>query len=117
MNKDHAVAQMQLDDRRVMALVLGLLDDVAPPHDHGVEHAEHQPISHEPPMIGTVVEPHDRADGQNEGRHAADDRPWARIDQMVIVMLCVGVSHFPYSSYSKSALGAVRAPLVQFKAH
>ena len=35
----HAVAQMEADDRRVIALV-GFLDDIAPPHEHGVEHAD-----------------------------------------------------------------------------
>ena len=37
--QDHAVAMVHLHDGRVVAM-LGFLDDVPPPHQHGVEHAD-----------------------------------------------------------------------------
>ena len=50
-----------------------------------------------PNMIGAagehVVHPGDRADRHDEGRDRADERPRARIDEVVVVVLDVRRSH------------------------
>src|SRR5215468_1064104 len=45
--QDHPVAMRYLNDPRVKALVLGLADDVTPPDDKCVEHAEHTDAEYE----------------------------------------------------------------------
>ena len=62
--EDHAVAEAELHDRRVVAL-LRLLDDVAPPDEHGVEHAED---AGDDPQQRRAVHEGDQADRQREGR-------------------------------------------------
>ena len=53
-----------------------------------------------------AVHPDDGADRHDEGEHGTDEGPWARIDEMVVVVLCVGVSHLLYSSVRDAAKSA-----------
>ena len=87
--QDHAVAQAELDDRGVEALVR-FLDDVAPPDQHRVEHTER--ARQQKPRAGAVHE-RNQANRRDEGRDRADDRPRARIDQMVGMVVRVRLSH------------------------
>ena len=71
--QDHPVAQVKLDDRRVIAR-MRLLDRVRPPAEHGAQHAggaERDTARAE----AVVVEPHDSAAEQEDGRDRADERP------------------------------------------
>ena len=96
--QDHAVAMADLHDARVVALMFGFLDDVRPPGGHDVKNAEETRAEH----IGTGLEaedghalhPHDRANGGQKGRNRTDQRPRARIDEVVIVVrFAMGVGH------------------------
>ena len=68
--QDHPVAVRELHDAGVEAPVLGLTDDVGPPRDHRVEHADQARAED----IGTgfqsadrqPLHEHDRADGHHE---------------------------------------------------
>jgi hypothetical protein len=75
----------------VIAL-LGLLDHVAPPHEHGVEHAG-KTDDHGGRVA--AVHPEHRAHRHDEGGHGADEGPGTWVDEMIVVVLSVGVSHFP----------------------
>jgi hypothetical protein len=89
--EDHAVAQAELDDLGVVALDLGLLHHVAPPHEHRVEDerraGQEQPDRRrlQPDHAGMHVE--HRAHRQHEGGDRAHDRPRARIDEVVGMLL------------------------------
>ena len=97
--QDHAVAQVQLNDRRVVAAVR-FLDDVAPPHEHGEHQPEHADEEHrgalEPEQALRAAHgahPDDEADRRHEGGRGADRRPRARVHQVIIVVLGVRVGH------------------------
>ena len=78
----------------VVALVLGFVDDVAPPADHGVEHADARRPRTPAARAANILCIHViSADREHEGRDRADDRPRARIHQMVVVVLGVSVGH------------------------
>ena len=87
--QDHAVTVADLHDARVVAL-LGFLDDVGPPGGHDIENAEEARAEHVAAHVETEqrqgLHPHDRADGGHEGEEGPDDRPRARIDEMIIVV-------------------------------
>jgi hypothetical protein len=51
----------------VVALVLGLLDDVAPPAQHRIEHADQASAEHQWRSREHVVHPGDHANSQHEG--------------------------------------------------
>ena len=96
---DHAVAQVQRHDPRVVAL-MAFLDGVRPPGEHGVEHDgqadEEQPRRREvqPEEVELValqvLHPGDAADRHDERADGADERPRARIDDVVVVLrFCV----------------------------
>src|SRR3954449_9856351 len=84
---------MQLHDARVVTLVLGFLDHVAPPARHRVEHTDGADTEDDRRSREHVVHPGDRADRHDEGGDGADDGPWRRIDQVVVVMLALRGSH------------------------
>ena len=103
--QDHAVAQMQRNDPRVVAFVR-LLDRVRPPREHGVEddgqadeeqprrgevHAEQMEL-----VALEVLHPGNAADRHDERADRADERPRARIDDVIVVVrfcVCVRVCH------------------------
>ena len=98
---DHAVAQMQRHDLGVVALV-AFLDGVRPPGEHGVEHDcqadEEQPRRGDvqPEQVELValhvLHPGDAADCHDERADGADERPWARVDDVIVVLwFCVSV--------------------------
>ena len=58
--QDHAVAVRDLHHAGVIALVLGFLDDVAPPADHRVEHAERAGGEHQRRRGEHLVHPGDQ---------------------------------------------------------
>ena len=95
--QDHAVAVRDLHHAGVVALVLGLVDDVAPPGDHGVEHADRADREHQRRRGEHLVHPGDQPDREQEGRDRADDRPRARIDEVIVVVLGVRVGHRLFS--------------------
>ena len=104
--QDHAVAVRDLHDAGVVALVLGFVDDVAPPGEHGVEHADRAGREQERRGREQLVHPGDQSDREQQGRDRADDRPRARVHEMVVVVLGVRVGHF---SSLRSPLGRARA--------
>jgi hypothetical protein len=77
----HADAQALGHDFGVMTGA-ALADDVAPPVDQGVGQAEHGE-QHDPGAASDLVHVHEAADHQRQSREAADDRPRARLDQMI----------------------------------
>jgi hypothetical protein len=83
---------MQLHHAGMIAGV-GLADDIAPPCDHGVEDADDAEAEHDRRAGVHVMHPADRSDRHEEGGDRTDDRPRARIDEVVVVMLGVRVSH------------------------
>ncbi len=87
--QDHPVAQMQLHDPGVIA-GLRLDDDVPPPGDHHVDDAEHAGDGDE---RRAAAHPVHAAHGDQKRRKRADERPRARIDQMIIVLLGVCFGH------------------------
>ena len=107
----HAVAVMELHDLRVVAAVR-LPDDVGPPGSHDVQHADDADAEHQRGDVqaarGHVLHPHHRADRHDQRARGADDRPRARIDEMIVVMLGVGVCH--RSGSSNVGCVARRAP-------
>ena len=96
---DHAVAQVQLHDGRVVAAVR-LLDHVAPPHEHGEgdaggAHQEHGRAAQAEQARTSIhrAHPDDQADRHDEGEHGADDRPRARVHEVIVVVLGMRVGH------------------------
>jgi hypothetical protein len=97
----HPVAVVQLHDAGVVAPVCRLIRDVAPPVEHGVEDAEDAGAEHVRAEVKAgdrhVLHREDEADRHDEGRTGTDQRPRARIDQVVVVldgvMGVVGVRH------------------------
>src|SRR5215213_8212598 len=87
--QNHPIAEMKLDDTGVIA-AMGLEYDIAPPHEHRVEHAENAE-QHDPGLRS--MHPHDRAHCQDEGGGRADDRPGAWLNEMIIVLFGVAVGH------------------------
>ena len=81
---------MKLDDTGMIAAV-GFKDDIAPPHEHGVENDRATPSEHDPGRA--AMHPHDGTDREDEGGDRADDRPRARIDEMIIMVFGVAVGH------------------------
>jgi len=96
--QDHAVAQVQTDDRRVIAAVR-LTDHIPPPHEgdggDGAEADDEQrrPLETEQAIARHGAHPDDGADGRQKGANGGQERPRAWIDQMIIVMLAVAVGH------------------------
>ena len=82
----HAVAQPDLDDRRVVSVEGRFADHVPPPADHRRGDAD-EADGHQPPAL--VVHVHHRADGERQGEGRADRRPYGRLDQMVGVLVAV----------------------------
>ena len=102
--QDHAVAMADLHHAGVVALVLRFADHVGPPARHGVEHADGADAEDDRRGREQMMHPGDRADRHDEGRDRADDRPRARIDEVVVVMLDLRRSH---CGLSVSGAGAV----------
>ena len=70
----------------MVAFDLGLEDDVAPPTDHGVGDANDAGTEDHRRVGDHVMHPQDAAEGCEERRRRAHRRPWAGIDQVVIVV-------------------------------
>ena len=79
----HAVAQTELHDRGVEALEGRLADHVAPPDRHGAEDADQSDDQQGPAM---AVHVQNAAGGEQAGGDRPDDRPRARIDQVIGVL-------------------------------
>ena len=108
--QDHAVAMADLHHAGVVALVLGFADHVRPPAHHGVEHADHADAENDRRGGGQMVHPHDGADGHDEGRDRAYDRPRTRVDK-VVIMLDLRRSHCGLSPFAVLAVPMVLAPV------
>lgn len=109
---DHAVAQMQRHNAGVMPL-MGFLHRVGPPGKHGVKHD--QQTGCEDPEIGrgeihaeeleglpcSGTHPCDAAKGHDQCAHGSEERPRARINDVIVVVFSFGASHIiPRSSGS-----------------
>ena len=81
--KNHSVPHVDLNDGRVVALS-AFADDVAPPSQHGVQGDGR--ADDERPVCSSVHDHHE-SDGEDERAGCADDRPCARLDQVIIVFL------------------------------
>ena len=110
--QQHAVAQMQLHHRGVVAQHDGFLDHVAPPAGHGVEH-QRQADQEDPGLAihrqmeeaGIIlVHPEHGARQHGEGAEGANDRPGAGIDQVVIVLCVAAHKSSPSSGQSSRAI-------------
>ena len=83
---------------RVWSPVSASLHDVVPPRRHHIENAGDADAEHRRAGLEAAerqrLHAHDEADREQEGEDRADQRPRARVDQMIIVMrLRVRVSH------------------------
>jgi len=89
--EDHPVAQVDIDDGRVVAL-LAFLDDIAPPADHHADDAreageeDDRIVLREQALLGEALHPRHRADRRDEERHRSEHRPGARVDEVVVVL-------------------------------
>ena len=113
--QDHAVAQVQLHHRGMVA-AMRFLDDIAPPHDHGQQQAEHADGEYQGPSeteeaaaAAQRAHPDDQADSGDEGRRGAHGRPRAGVHQVIIVGLGVRVGHASCSLIPSPA--ATRNPI------
>src|SRR5229473_3145691 len=70
----------ELDDRRVMPLMHRLADHVAPPDRHDGDHTD-KPGRHQPQRAAVHID--HRAAEHESGEARADQRPGARIDEVV----------------------------------
>ncbi len=104
--QDHAVAMADLHHAGVVALVLGFADHVRPPAHHGVEHADKAGAENNRRGGGQMVHPQDGADGHDEGRDRAYDRPRTRVDK-VVIMLDLRRSHCGLSPFAVLAVPMV----------
>jgi hypothetical protein len=87
--KDHAVAEVKLNDGRVVDA--GFLDDVAPPSHHRVGDTKE---ARDDPKQAHAMHVADTAERHQKGGGRADRRPRARVDKVIVVMLGVSLSHF-----------------------
>src|SRR5215470_6612193 len=76
--EDHPVAVRDLHDAGMKALVLRLTNDVAPPDDKGVEHAQHAHAEYERCHRIHMMHPTDGPDRHDKSGYRADCRPWTR---------------------------------------
>src|SRR5690606_13626685 len=102
----HAIAQVQGHDPRMMPL-MGFLNRIAPPRIHGVKH--HQEADQEDPVVCLSevdaeqrkriavhgAHPGDAAKGHQKCADAAHEGPRAWIDDVIVVILDMGASHYP----------------------
>src|SRR5262245_50408101 len=72
-----------------MVAAMRFLDDVAPPQIHGGNDPGEADAGGDRP-IAVVVEPHDEAAEQEEGRQRADERVRAGFYEMIVVVLRTG---------------------------
>ena len=122
---DHAVAQVQRHDARVMPL-MGFLDRVGPPGEHRVEH-EHEADEEDPGIgevhaeqieglpgeiahVGHATESHD------EGTDGGQQRPRARVDDVIVMLFAMGVCHvvLPRISVPPRRTGALLMKIQSF---
>ncbi len=95
--QDHAIAMADLHHTCVITR-LGFMHDISPPGQHHIQNAneasDEQEAAHFHAEQGQALHPHDRANGGDECGDGANQRPWARVDEVVIVIgFCVTVSH------------------------
>jgi len=67
----------------VMTLEGRLLDDVAPPRGH---HSQHRDEGDDEQPGPVIVHVEDAARGERAGRGGADQGPYARIDEVILVL-------------------------------
>src|SRR5690606_16468163 len=80
-----------------------LADHVTPPAIHRVED-DGEADQHGPDRRTMHID--HKADRRHEGAQCTHERPGARIDEMIIVFLGVGVSHVPSSPLQRTELTA-----------
>ena len=107
----HPVAQADLHDRRVVAR-LALGDHVGPPGVHGVEH-DHEADQRDPGPA--VVEPQHRAAQHDDGADRAGERPDARRQDVVVVVLVAGHRRSLYCSIVWPRSAGAAASLVRVR--
>ncbi len=111
--QDHAVAQVELHDGRVVAAVR-LLDHVAPPHEHDEQDAEEadreqrRPAQAEQAAVAEQrLHPDDQADRGQEHEQGPDHRPGAGVHEVIVVVLIgVGFGHLSSSSSVFAGVGS-----------
>ena len=84
--QDHPVAQVKLDDRRVIAGVR-FADGVRPPAEHGDQHAERRRAARRTCRSGLSCNHITAPPNRTQRREGADQRPGIGLDEMVIVVL------------------------------
>src|SRR5258708_38724696 len=72
------------------------------PAGQGEEHADGADAEKDGRRDEHVVHPGDRADRHDEGRDGADERPRARIDEVVVVVLDLRRSHWSLRKLCRS---------------
>ena len=113
--QDHSVAMRDLHHAGMIVLDLGLVNDVPPPADHGVEDADGADAEDDRRVSHQMVHPQDQPDRGDEGRGSADRRPRAGIDQVVIVVrsgMCISHRHLLQIGASSSLRAAFVASSV-----
>ncbi len=102
--QDHAVAHVQLDDRRVVA-AFGFLHDVAEPGEEGRDQAGNAEAEHEM-RAGHFVHVEHHAAGEGQRRERADEGPDIGFEDVIFVI--------DVASHSTRVLGfALRVPLMR----
>src|SRR5258706_6968074 len=113
--EDHAVAKRKLHDRRMIPFVNALVDDIAPPGEHGYEDTSQAGEKYPRTLKAedstrAGLHPDDCADGHYQRRYRPDDGPRTRLKQMIVVMFDVVVSH----GFLRDASGRVLARILCF---
>jgi len=71
----------------MITLELGFLDDVEPPADHRIENAEHARANTSGAAANILCIHAIQSDREDESREGTDDRPRARVHEVIVVVL------------------------------
>ncbi len=87
----HAITHADLNDGRVMALILGFANDIAPPHIHGHQH-QHKTKSQHSHAVLNLVHIHHTA---NRSRKCScRSNGWPRACLYKVIWVFIGTAHF-----------------------
>src|SRR3546814_10131987 len=90
-------------DHRIWVPRIAFSDHVAQPAEH---RRENERDTRSDRQEQRAMKKMHRAEGEDEPADGADDGPWARVYEMIVVMFGVGVSHVPSSDRKSTRLNS-----------